>query len=74
MRQLPEHERDLRKVADALRYSDPMSHPSLAVYEEQIQRGILALSSPEGTMSIPEQCEALLRQIADRNSRVKILK
>ncbi|MCL2159871.1 MAG: hypothetical protein FWH48_10725 [Oscillospiraceae bacterium] len=32
MRKFPEHEKDLKQVAEALRYSDPMSHSSLAVY------------------------------------------
>jgi hypothetical protein len=75
-RRLPAHEKALNKVADALRYSDPMSPPSLAAYEQQIQKNILALSDLEGneTAKIPEKCETLLIQIADRNSRVKMLK
>ena len=72
MRRLPEYEQDLKRVAEALRYSDPISHSSLAVYEEQIQRGIVAMQN--GGESIPTQCEELLRQIADRNAKVKILK
>ena len=71
MRKFPEHEKDLKQVADALRYSDPMSHASLAIYEEQIQRGILAMN--DGA-NIAEQCAELLRQIADRNGKVKVLK
>ena len=67
----PTHEKDLRKVADALRYSDPMGHASLAVYEEQIQREILSMDSGA---EIEQKCTELLRLIADRNSRVKMLK
>lgn len=71
MQKFPEHEQELKLVADALRYSDPMSHPSLSAYEEQIQRGIMAMNDG---MNISERCDELLRQIADRNSRGVILK
>jgi len=71
IRKYPEHERDFKEVADALRYSDPMSHSSLIKCEEQIQQGILSLNDGK---NITEQCMELLRQIADRNSQVKILK
>jgi hypothetical protein len=70
-RKFPSHEVELKKVSEALRYSDPMSHDSLAIYDEQIQRGIMAMNDED---NIPSQCEELLRQIADRNARVKILK
>jgi hypothetical protein len=74
IRKFPEYEKGLKSVAEALRYSDPMSHQSLAIYEEQIQRGIISMSSDEESIKIPERCAELLRQIADRNARVKILK
>ena len=74
MRKFPEYEKDLRQVADALRYSDPMSHSSLAIYEEQIQREILAMDNAEESARIPERCAELLRRIADRNTRVKMMK
>ena len=74
IRKFPMYEKDLRQVADALRYSDPMSHPSLVVYEEQIQRSIMAMDNSEESESIPERCAELLRQIADRNTRVKMMK
>jgi hypothetical protein len=70
----PEYAKDLRQVADALRYSDPMSHSSLAVYEEQIRRGIAAMDNEEERERLPERCAELLRQIADRNTRVKMMK
>ena len=70
----PEHENDLRQVADALRYSDPMSHPSIEVFEEQIQGGIHEMNDIDTPERIPERCSALLRQIADRNLRVKMMK
>jgi hypothetical protein len=72
LRKFPQFDKDLRPVVDALRYSDPMSHASLAPYEERIQRALLAMGD-EGA-DIPKQCADLLTQIADRNARVKILK
>ena len=76
MRSHPVHEKPLRQVLEALRYSDPVSNPSVAFYEEQIQRSIISMSGLEGNESskIPEVCETLLKQIADRNTRVKIMK
>ena len=72
----PEHAKPLKQVVEALKYSDPMSHPSIGVYEEQIQKNILAMSGLEGNdpANIPQICETLLKQIADRNSRVKLMK
>jgi len=76
LRQHPEHEKPLRSVLDALKYSDPMSHPSVGIYEEEIQRSILSMPGIDGNdpAKIPAICEKLLRQISDRNSRVKIMK
>jgi hypothetical protein len=71
LRKYPVDESDIKPVVEALRYSDPMSHASLAVYEEQIQRGIMAI---DGSADTPGQCAELLRLIADRNARAKILK
>ena len=76
LRNNPEHEKPLRRVIEALKYSDPMSNPSVGFYEEQIQRGISAMTGLDGNepAKIPEICEKLLIQIADRNSRVKLMK
>lgn len=76
MRQHPQHEAILKKVAEALKYSDPMSHPSVAIYDEPIQRSIMSMTGLEGNdpANIPAICETLLNQIADRNSRVKLMK
>jgi len=76
LRQYPEHEKPLRSVLEALKYSDPMSHPSVGIYEEEIQRSIFSMFGLDGNdpAKIPAICEKLLRQIADRNSRVKIMK
>jgi hypothetical protein len=74
--QYPQYKKPLQELHDAIRYSDPMSHSSLAVYEEQIQRGVMEIRdlNPQDATKIPELCAVLLRQIADRNSRVKIMK
>jgi FtsZ-binding cell division protein ZapB len=75
-REHPQHSSSLRQVAEALRYSDPMSNPALALYEEQIQRGIMDMQGMDGNdpANIPQLCEKLLKQIADRNARVKLMK
>jgi hypothetical protein len=76
LRQHPEHEEPLKRVLEALKYSDPMSHPSVGIHEEEIQRSILAMSGLDGNdpAKIPAICETLLKQIDDRNSRVKLMK
>jgi len=76
MRQHPQHEESLKKVAEAIRYSDPMSNPAIAFYDEQIQRSIFSITGLEGNdpASIPEICESILKQIADRNARLKLMK
>lgn len=74
IRKFPEYEKSLRQVADALHFSDPMSHSSLAVYEEQIQRGIMAMYNLEESDRIPDQCAELLLQIADRNAKARMMK
>jgi len=75
-RQFPQHEEPLQQVVEAIKYSDPMSHPSVGIYEEDIQRSVMSMSRLEGndTANIPQICETLLKQIADRNSRVKLMK
>ena len=76
LRRNPEHEKPLRRVLEALKYSDPMSSPAAARCEEEIQLGIAALDGMEGNepAKIPEICEKLLLHIADRNARVKLAK
>ena len=76
LRNHPEHEKPLRRVIEALRYSDPIGHPSVDFYEEQIHRGITSMMGLIGNepAKIPEICENLVNQIADRNSRIKLTK
>jgi hypothetical protein len=73
----PEAAKDIRPVADALRYSDPMSHPSLEHYENDIKDGVVRLeqaASEKDTGKVSALCVTLLRQIKDRNNRVKLMK
>ncbi|MCL2603022.1 MAG: hypothetical protein FWD90_00915 [Defluviitaleaceae bacterium] len=75
-REHPAHSAPLKQVSEALRYSDPMSNPALALYEEQIQRSIMDMQGMDGNdpANIPALCEKLMKQIADRNARVKMMK
>jgi hypothetical protein len=73
----PEMAKDIRPLADALRYSDPMSHPSLESYENGIKDGVIRLeqaASEKDAEKVSSLCAALLRQIKDRNNRVRLLK
>ncbi|MDR1509431.1 MAG: hypothetical protein LBS53_07305 [Synergistaceae bacterium] len=77
LEQTPEAAKDIRPVADALRHSDPMNHLSLASYENGIKESVVRLEqavSEMDTEKISALCVALLRQIKDRNNRVKIMK
>jgi len=80
LRKNPEHEKPLRNVIEALRYSDPMSHASVSFIEEQIQHsisfmaGLCGNSETNSPAKIPEICSELLSLITDRNSRVKMMK
>ena len=68
---LPNHEKELKKVADAMKYSDPVGNPALAAFEERIHRKILELEDGE---NIPGKCAELLLLIEDRNNRVRLMK
>jgi hypothetical protein len=73
----PEMAKDIQPVADALRYSDPMSHPSLEPYENAIKDSVVRLeqaASEKGAGKVSDLCAALLRQIKDRNNRAKLMK
>jgi hypothetical protein len=77
LEQAPDMAKDIRPVADALRYSDPMSHPSLEPYEDKIKDGVVLLeqaASEKDAEKVSSLCVTLLRQIKDRNNRVKLLK
>jgi hypothetical protein len=73
----PEAAKDIEPVADALRYSDPMSSPSLASCEDAIKEDIVRLEqavSEKDAEKISALCVTLLRRIKDRNNRVKLMK
>jgi hypothetical protein len=77
LEQTPEAAKDIKPVADALRYSDPVSHPSLASYEDAVKEDIVRLEqavSEHDAGKISSLCVTLLRRIKDRNSRVKLMK
>ena len=77
LEQTPEAAKDIRPVVDALRYSDPMSHPSLASCEDGIKESVVWLGqavSEHDAEKISALCVALLRQIKDRNNRAKLMK
>ena len=73
----PEAAQELKSVMDAVRYSDPMSHASLLPYENDIKDSVVRLdlaAEKKDTEEISSLCVTLLRQIKDRNNRVKLLK
>ena len=77
LEKMPESARELQSVLDAIRYSDPMSHASLLPYENGIKENVARLELAAGkkdTEEISSLCVALLRQIKDRNNRVKMMK
>ncbi|MDR1741548.1 MAG: hypothetical protein LBR38_06865 [Synergistaceae bacterium] len=64
----PEYAADIRAVAEALRYSDPVGDVG-----EEIRSGIARLKEAVGTQ-VAAECTSLLRAIKDRNNRVRISK
>jgi hypothetical protein len=73
----PDAVKDIQPVADALRCSDPMSHPSLERYERDIKDSVVRLeqaASEKDSETISALCVTLLRQIKDRSNRVKLTK
>jgi FtsZ-binding cell division protein ZapB len=74
---VPMQEKEIQAVVDALRYSMPMSHDSIAPYEEKIKDSVFMLeqaADQNDTAKISELCVTLLRQIKDRNSRATMIK
>ncbi|MDR1730523.1 MAG: hypothetical protein LBR61_00355 [Synergistaceae bacterium] len=69
---------NIQPVIDALRYSDPMSHASLQPCDDAVKEGVIrleqAVSRDDGLEEVPSICLTLLRQIKDRNARVKMMK
>jgi len=69
--------KELGTIYDAIRYSDPISHPSLGEYDNEIKETIITLNEAlvngeiDGILNLSVKIQ---RQIKDRNNRVKILK
>jgi hypothetical protein len=74
---LPSMKGEIKAVADALRYSDPIGNPALAEYENAIRNSValIARAAAKGDgQGVPALCYALQGQIKDRNGRVKAMK
>ena len=72
----PQHKKELIQVAEAIRFSDPISNPAVMSQEDEIRRIVHELSALGGNdaPNIPEKCTMLMAIIADRNKRIKMLK
>lgn len=66
-----ETKQQLKKLAEATRYSDPMSAPELADLEAQITEKVAALKTAENKLPLIEEVTHLLNE---RNKKCKILK
>ena len=67
----------VQDVADAIRYSDPVSCQELKYIEEEIYADILQLKTmikEKKLESVSEVCQKIQRTIKDRNNRMKLLK
>ena len=75
--QSPEAKAVCKKVYEALRYSDPMSHPELSVIEAKITVKMDELSDAVAADDVEKMkriADALIIIISDRNSQCRILK
>lgn len=69
--------KDLEKLAEKIRFSDPMSHPSLGDCEEEISRAvalIVAAVKSNGNADISSKINEVETLIDFRNSRCRLLK
>lgn len=69
-----EVKKDIQTVIDAVRYSDPMSVDAVAAIENDIQDNVTRLSGLTDVNQIRELCILLVRQIKDRNNRIRAMK
>lgn len=67
----PEIKAELLKLADKIRFSDPMSSDALTEVEETIANKIVELKTAENKLAIISATSAL---VAERNKKAKILK
>lgn len=71
----PANKAACKKVYEALRYSDPMSHYTLAPLEAKISNAFIALeASAMAGEDISAAAEELCTLIAERNRKCKVLK
>jgi hypothetical protein len=68
--------KDLKALAEALRFSDPMSAPQLAAVENQIEAKVAALGGAVGSDAAAARalCAELQGLVAERNRKCKLLK
>ncbi|NLU31183.1 MAG: hypothetical protein GXX04_00975, partial [Clostridiaceae bacterium] len=67
----------LKDLAEALRYSDPMSSPQLAAVENKIEARVAALGEAGSACNFTEikpMCDEIQLLIAERNRKCKLLK
>ena len=69
--QNPEIKTSLTRLAEKIRYSDPMSNVALADLEARIQEKVAALRTTDHKLEIIVELDSLLTQ---RNKKAKILK
>ncbi len=68
---------ECKRVAEAIRFSDPMSSDALATVEEQITLSFSALSeavAAENAESVKKSAKEILVFISDRNNKCRLLK
>ena len=72
----PQMIKELQKLIDALRYSDPMSHESLTAIEQQIHDEInnLTASDLKTDTVIKNQIENIIQLVKERNQKTKQMK
>ena len=69
-----EVKKHIQTVIDAVRYSDPMSNDSLVAIENDIQDNVTRLGHQTDLDQIRELCITIVRQLKDRNNRVRAMK
>lgn len=66
--------RDIQNVIDAVRYSDPMSSDAVAAIENDILDNVTRLGQQTDSEQIRELCITIIKQIKDRNMRIRNMK
>ncbi|MDR2389836.1 MAG: hypothetical protein LBD89_08660 [Tannerellaceae bacterium] len=73
----PALQKSLQKLADTLRYSDPVSHRQLAELENEVERQTTLLDRELDAGNTPAAqriCEELLQLLAERNRKCRLHK